>query len=132
MTIMEAAHYGVTRRKLVKDPIVKAMYEALPAELRQALSYETLEDRSSLMSTALREYDSRGGRVPTHIGGPLEALEILAREEYRVCEQTTNHTAPYPAEVYAIDPIPGGWGGRYCQSCADELHFQVVDRLVTS
>jgi hypothetical protein len=34
-----------------------------------------------------------------------------------------------PATVYAIDPHPGGWGGRYCQACADALRFMVVDRL---
>jgi hypothetical protein len=34
-----------------------------------------------------------------------------------------------PAEVYAIDPRPDGWGGRYCRSCATALRFTVVDEL---
>jgi hypothetical protein len=34
-----------------------------------------------------------------------------------------------PAEVYALDPMPGGWGGRYCRRCAERLSVQVVDRL---
>lgn len=128
--IMEAAHYEKTRRALTADPIVKAMYEDLPAELRLALSHETVEDRYGLMTMVLREYNDRGGEISTHIGGPLEALEILARQEYHVCEQTSAHGAPRKAaEVYAIDPIPDGWGGYYCQSCADSLRFQVVDRL---
>lgn len=33
------------------------------------------------------------------------------------------------ATVYAIDPIPGGWGGYFCASCANALRFQVTDRL---
>ena len=32
------------------------------------------------------------------------------------------------ATVYAIDPIPGGWGGRYCQPCVADLNFQVIDQ----
>jgi hypothetical protein len=35
------------------------------------------------------------------------------------------------ATVYAIDPHPGGWGGRYCEPCAKALRFKVTDRLVT-
>jgi hypothetical protein len=34
-----------------------------------------------------------------------------------------------PATVYAVDPHPGGWGGRYCVPCAEALRFQIVDRL---
>lgn len=34
-----------------------------------------------------------------------------------------------PATVHAIDPHPGGWGGRYCEPCAKALRFQIVDRL---
>lgn len=43
----------------------------------------------------------------------------------RSCEQTCGHQAT----VYAIDPVPGGWGGYYCQRCADDLKFQVVDHI---
>ena len=41
------------------------------------------------------------------------------------CEQQCGEQAT----VYAIDPKPGGWGGRYCEPCAEALSFQVVDRL---
>jgi hypothetical protein len=41
------------------------------------------------------------------------------------CEQNTDHAA----DVYAIDPRPGGWGGRYCAGCAKALRFQVTDWL---
>lgn len=129
--MMEAAHYAEARRKLAADPIIRQMYDDLPDELRRAVAYREVEDRSSLMTMALREYNDRGGEVDTHIGGPLEALEIVAREDYPVCEQTTTHgeDTPKRAEVYAIDPIPDGWGGRYCRSCADKLGFRVVDVL---
>ena len=36
------------------------------------------------------------------------------------------------ATVYAIDPIPGGWAGHYCQSCAKGLGFRVVEHLRSS
>jgi hypothetical protein len=35
------------------------------------------------------------------------------------------------AIVYAIDPYPDGWGGHYCQPCADALNFVVIDRYTT-
>lgn len=36
------------------------------------------------------------------------------------------------ATVYAIDPQPGGWGGRYCEPCATALRFRVTDRLTAT
>ena len=33
------------------------------------------------------------------------------------------------AEVYAMDPIPNGWGGYYCTDCCERLRFTIVDRL---
>ena len=41
------------------------------------------------------------------------------------CEQQCGSEAT----VYAIDRLPGGWGGRYCQPCADALAFLVTDVL---
>ena len=43
------------------------------------------------------------------------------------CEQKCGEVAT----VYALDPIPGGWGGRYCVPCAAALRFTVVDHLVS-
>lgn len=43
---------------------------------------------------------------------------------FRPCEQGCGDTAT----VYAIDPMPDGWGGHYCESCARLLRFRVVDR----
>jgi len=33
------------------------------------------------------------------------------------------------AEVYAMDPMPAGWGGRYCRECAEQRGYQVTDRF---
>lgn len=44
------------------------------------------------------------------------------------CEQRCGCTAT----VYAIDPAPGGWGGRYCGPCADRLGFTITDRLLVT
>jgi hypothetical protein len=41
-----------------------------------------------------------------------------------ICEQCGVNEAT----VYAADPDPGGWGGRYCQSCCLALGFLVLDR----
>jgi hypothetical protein len=46
----------------------------------------------------------------------------------RKCEQCCTEAAT----VYAIDPIPGGWAGHYCQPCAEGLKFRIVDRLRSS
>jgi hypothetical protein len=43
------------------------------------------------------------------------------------CEQKCGQEAT----VYAMDPRPGGWGGRYCGPCANDLRFRVTDRLAT-
>jgi len=42
----------------------------------------------------------------------------------RPCEQQCG----LPATVYGIDPMPGGWGGYYCEPCNSSLGFAVVDR----
>ena len=31
------------------------------------------------------------------------------------------------AEVYAVDPCPDGWGGHYCEPCAESLRFTIID-----
>ena len=43
----------------------------------------------------------------------------------KTCEQHCER----PATVYAMDRLPGGWGGFYCEPCAKALDFQITDRL---
>ena len=47
------------------------------------------------------------------------------RDATTTCEQGCGQ----PATVYAMDRLPGGWGGRYCEPCAKALDFQITDRL---
>ena len=49
-------------------------------------------------------------------------------EKPKRCEQCRRKTA----EVYAIDPIPNGWGGYYCADCCEKLRFMIVDRLAVA
>jgi hypothetical protein len=35
------------------------------------------------------------------------------------------------ATVYAMDRLPGGWAGYYCEPCAKALNFQITDRFNT-
>jgi hypothetical protein len=55
-----------------------------------------------------------------------ELREWVARNDSRgPCEQHCGR----PAEVYAVDSLPNGWGGRYCRPCAAALKFQITDIL---
>ena len=49
-------------------------------------------------------------------------------EKPKRCEQCRRKNA----EVYAIDPIPNGWGGYYCAHCCNKLRFMIVDRLAVA
>lgn len=77
--VIEAAHYEEARRALVADPIIQQMFLELPAAIQVQLADGTLQDRFDFMTVALRQYNARGGTVNTHIGGPCEALEAIAR-----------------------------------------------------
>lgn len=57
--------------------------------------------------------------------------KIAPREKIKKitpCEQQCGKIA----EVYAMDRYAGGWGGNYCQPCADALRFVVTDVYDTS
>jgi len=77
--VIESEQYGETRKLLQADPVIQDLFLELPAAIQVQLADGTLEDRYGFMTAALREYNRRGGTVPTHIGGPLEALEALAK-----------------------------------------------------
>lgn len=79
--VIEANHYRETRVALAADPIIVGMYDELPAPLRLALADGSLpeSERWPLMRRALTHYTECGGTIETHIGGPLEAIELIAR-----------------------------------------------------
>jgi len=79
--VIEADHYRKTRVALADDPIIIGMYETLPYPMRLALATDTVptEEVHGLTLLALRTYNARGGAIATHIGGPREALAIIAK-----------------------------------------------------
>lgn len=54
-----------------------------------------------------------------------ELVERARAKRGRPCDQHCGADAT----VYAIDPVPGGWGGRYCEPCVEALGFNVTDRF---
>lgn len=68
---IEAEHYEETRRALMADPIIIDMAVVVPKEW-DCGSW-------SFMQNALALYKKRGGTIPTHIGGPAEAIERLVK-----------------------------------------------------
>jgi hypothetical protein len=80
---LEAEHYQQTREALAKDPILIAMFHQLPAEMQLRLAFDEIptSEEWHLTQSALHAYNNRGGTIPTHIGGPREALTIIAKEK---------------------------------------------------
>jgi hypothetical protein len=76
MTI-EDEHYGETRRALMADPIIRDMAEGVRHMATWDLAHADGAPRFEFMNGALREYKRRGGTIPTHIGGPAEAILAL-------------------------------------------------------
>lgn len=79
--VFEAGHYRQAREQLIADPIIQAM----ATDLREGLAHgivemgalvhdETDNPNYDFMLSTLDEYHKRGGQVPTHIGGPAEAI----------------------------------------------------------
>lgn len=76
---MEAAHYGETRQRLMRDPIVAKMaseIEAFDPKLERFL-HEDGTPRFEFMQRANREYRDRGGKDGGHIGAVAEAIRDL-------------------------------------------------------
>lgn len=69
MSVIAAAHYRETEDALAKDTIIIQMAAEIPA---------TLDCGGwNFMQIALDEYHNRGGKIPTHIGGPANAIKRL-------------------------------------------------------
>ena len=68
-TVIRAKHYDDTVQALIKDPIITAMASVIP-------DCVDLED-GNVMQAALGEYRRRGGKISSHIGGPIEAIRAI-------------------------------------------------------
>lgn len=67
-----SAKYRETVDALKRDPIILTMAD----EIRGTVSASDLASYD-FMTAALREYNARGGKISTHIGGPSEAVREL-------------------------------------------------------
>lgn len=69
MTSIRAAHYAETVAALEADPIIIEMAATITkADVAGGIH------GTGFMQAALGEYNRRGGKIQTHIGGPAEAI----------------------------------------------------------
>lgn len=91
MSVIQAAHYGETERRLAKDPIVIAMAKGLADVPRDQLVHDGADDRTvgtgqptprfEFMQSANAEYRERGGKDGGHIGAVAHALLLVLDSE---------------------------------------------------
>lgn len=81
------------------------------------------ESRAAAIADRRDEGPVHGPWLP--VWRAVELDRTAAFPHQRECGQRCGR----PAAVYAIDPLPGGWGGRYCEPCARALKFTITDRL---
>lgn len=76
MTILKGKRYSEELYKLVRDPIMHAMYAGL---IEHGMSPKQLSARDgwSWINQCSQEYHNRGGKVAFSIGGPASALILL-------------------------------------------------------
>lgn len=81
MAALEATHYSETRTKLAADPAIQAMADELTTHLEKhdatvaQFQHEDGTPRHEFMGSALTEWKRRTRNpIPTHIGGPAEAI----------------------------------------------------------
>jgi hypothetical protein len=68
-SVIRSHDYDETVRKLCEDPIIICMAMEVPDDTEMY--------GSGFLMSALREYQARGGKIQTHIGGPAEAIRLL-------------------------------------------------------
>ena len=88
MTIIEDSSYAETVAKLKADPIIVAMADEIMEKVKknmgmlEHLAHPDGSPTHSFMLNALGEYHARNGIIPTHIGGPANAILSLITERY--------------------------------------------------
>lgn len=86
MSGMYANHYRETEEALRRDPAILGMVADLGEmqdedALRAAgMIHPAGHPTHQFMMAALHEYQDRGGSIPTHIGGPANAIIALLKE----------------------------------------------------
>lgn len=74
MSVIRAQHYTDTENALKADPIIKDMAGGVSHLPMDKLIHSDGTARHNFMMGALDEYKARGGKIPTHIGGPANAI----------------------------------------------------------
>lgn len=77
MTVIKAAHYDETEKRLAQDSIVIAMAKGLAGVKREDLVHANGTPRFEFMLSANKEYRERGGTDGGHIGAIAHALLIV-------------------------------------------------------
>lgn len=67
--VIRAKHYDERVAELMADPIIQGMADQVPLDIDL--------DTHERMMGALNEYRLRGGKISSHIGGPIEAITKL-------------------------------------------------------
>lgn len=84
---MESNEYKKSIERLKADPVIIAMadelMEAGDFSIDSLSRYEQPSGtpRMAFMTLAMNEYHDRGGKIPTHIGGPARAVLAVIKEK---------------------------------------------------
>lgn len=114
--VIQAAHYGETVKKLMAEPVIIRM--AMEASNEPA---EALEARDGFMLNALNEYNRRCEvhgveQVPTHIGGPKDAILALVpgfrAAKAKLAEDGKTFEPESPEEIAALTAAHMATGGQ--------------------
>lgn len=84
MSVIEGDDYRKTREALKADPIIQDMAGGVKKEITSIddLAWpESGTPRHEFTMAALREYQARGGKIGSHIGGPAEAILMILKDE---------------------------------------------------
>lgn len=67
---------------LKADPVIVAMYDEIFDEDKLILATDGYSEAAEylLALVSATEYEDRGGVLPSHLGGPLDAIKALAKE----------------------------------------------------
>lgn len=77
MSVIESDEYRKARKALSEDPILIAMAEEIRSVDRNEIMWEDGTPRNHFMMGALREYESRGGKLPTYGMGDVARAVVM-------------------------------------------------------
>jgi hypothetical protein len=77
-------------KALAADPIIISMFDEAYTEDQRLLGAVEVDspNYSILALVTAVEYERRGGKIPSHMGGPFDALRLISQERYAPEEAT--------------------------------------------